>query len=703
MTSGRLLILALVTTKMALEVDPVAHAYEVLTHEEISELAADRSAVAEVLSNSLGLGSGRELSVSGQSLTKWLRQGATREDGQLRFLNHFHNPLATDWPQAGFLLTVGQSSILWGQNTGQGVPSWSWRDVRAVYFDALTKPSKADRDGSLRKTFEGLGRQIHLVQDAASPGHARNDPHVFYNYENLVDGVRRGEVSVFAGWLNGAVDSVGVPSPSWQTYDSNPLAPVAVARLIDTDRYVGTNPAVTMEALIGLAEYTNANFFSEDRIFTENDTSPQKRFPYPNRASVTEQDFDIQVGNATVKRRYFVKTGDGATGYRLATVGFLRDYHGRFGLDPTRFRESPALDEGVYRDYAARLLPRAVAYSTALLDYFFRGQVTTVGNELAFGVQNLSAESMDGTFALYYDDQAEVRRPVPGAAWARTLGPGAVSETVRLSAPTNPPAKEPGKYVLVFRGRLGTEPDAVVGKQIFVDSVITARLVERKDGSPFSGFVVQAIDLQTGQVISSGVTDQDGRTRLNHRPGRTALFIPSVNLFPMYWAGASAFVSRLEGARVVQASDVDSQGQVTIAIPVIAGQWPERIEACTEQPLFAHLPDGFIQRSVPVGDGTLDLISVTYRVNLITFIRNDDGREFPLCGADTHGACQVPERGFVAEDVNHVGQVVGHLVRDVGSTHYRQIVDTDGRPIGSPTCLTDYDEVEVIPVTVAEP
>ncbi len=457
-----------------------------------------------------------------------------------------------------------------------------------------------------------------------------------------------------------------------------------------------------MQALIGLAEYTNANFFSEDRIFTENDPNPQKRFPYPNRASVTEQDFDIQVRNATVKRRYFVKTRDGATGYRLATAGFLRDYHQRFSLDSTRFRESPALDEGVYRDYAARLLPRAVAYSTALLDYFFRGRVFAFGDDQLMSVRNQSDEVMEGTFALYYDDQNEVRHPVPGATWSRRIPPDTVVTELRFAAPSSPLPKEPGKYMLVFRGALGPEADAVAGRQVSIGSVITARLIKRRDGTPLGGFGVEAIDVQTGQVISSGVTDQDGKARLPYRPGRTALFIPSVNLFPMYWAGASGFSSRLEGAKVVATSDIDAQGQVTIAVPMVSAEWPERVEACTEEPVFANSPNGVVQRSVPVGDGTLDLIVVTYRVNLITFIRGDDGREISLCGADTEGACQIPESGFVAEDVNRVGQVVGHLVRDAGSTHFRQITDSDTRPIGPPTCLNEYAEVEVLPVTVAE-
>jgi hypothetical protein len=329
----------------------------------------------------------------------------------------------------------------------------------------LTKAQLVDRDTGFGKTFEGLGRQIHLVQDAASPGHVRNDPHFFYNYESLVDSVQNEDPIAFAGWLSAAPDVVGAPDPGWRRFDPNPLAPISIARLIDSDRYTGGNPGTTTSALIGLAEYTNANFFSEDRIFTENEVDPQKRFPFPSRASVTEQDFDIRIGNAIVKRRYFVKTADGATGYRLATVGFLREYHQRFNLDRTRFRESPALDEAVYRDYASRLVPRAVAYSTALIDYFFRGRMVGFGDDSSMRIQNLSDESMNGTFTLYYDDQSDVRHPVPGATWARAIGPNAVAEDLRFVPPTSPSPKDPGRYVLVFRGALGNESDAVAGKQ----------------------------------------------------------------------------------------------------------------------------------------------------------------------------------------------------------------------------------------------
>jgi len=328
--------------------------------------------------------------------------------------------------------------------------------------------------------------------------------------------------------------------------------------------------------------------------------------------------------------------------------------------------------------------------------------VIPFGNDLAFGFANGSDEAMDGTFTLYYDDSNDVRRPVPGATWTRALAPSAAVEDLSLTAPSNPLPKEPGRYMLVFRGALGSEPDAVVGRQVFIAPMLVARLIKRSDGSPHRGAAVQAIDVQTGEVLASGLTDEDGRARLTWRPGRTVLFIPNVNLFPMYWAGGSLFASSMEGGRVVQATDLDAQRQVTIPVPLILASWPERIEACTEVQLFSHVPNGSFQRSIPVGDGLLDFVSVTYGVNLITFIRDDTGQETALCGATSPG-CVDPRAGFIAEDVNRVGRIVGRLVRDVGSRHVRQIIhEGGGEPIGPPTCNTEYAEVEVVPVTVAE-
>ena len=694
----RLLLIAVVPLLDAV----LAESYEVGTHRDMTTTAGRRSVADGLLRDELGIDEGLRVSVRGKSVESWLIDAAVLEDNFPRFLNHFHNPLAGAWTNAGLGGSVGQSSIMWAQNPNQSAPSWAWQDARQSYLDALTNSARADRDKQLAAAFEALGRQMHLVQDAASPGHARNDPHLLYNYETAVDDIRLGEASTFASWRDGAPDTLGAPDPGWQSLDGNPLAPIAIARLVDADRYTGANPGVTAGALIGLSEYTNANFFSEDRIFTENDANPQSRFPFPKRSSVVEQDVNVQVGGATVKRRYLVKAADGATGYRLATVGFLREYHRRFGLDLGRFRETPSLDEAVYRDYAERLVPRAVTYSTALLDYFFRGRLFVSGDDVSMAIRNSSDEPMSGTFTLYYDDAGDTRRPVPGASWTGALAPGGRLTDLRVIAPTSPAPKEAGKYMLVFRGALGTESDAVIGKQVAIESVLSVRLLKRKDGTPIRDTSIQAIDRTTGQPVTVATTDQDGRAKLSWRPGRTVLFIPSVNVFPMYWAGGASFVSTTEAAHVVQAGDLDPQGQVTIPIPIVDAQWPERTEECSGQPQFAHSPQGFFREGTLRPDGDVDLVTVTYGVNLITFMRDDDGRETILCGADSV-QCKTPAAGFVAEDVNRIGQVVGHLVRDLVSGHIRQITNPDGAPLGDPVCFNNYAESDVVPVTVFEP
>ena len=217
--------------------------YEIATHEEMTRVSGGRAVADRVLKEDLGRVEGLRSTVQGRRLEEWLVQGGAREDNFPRFLNHFHNPLASTWSQAGLGGSIGQSSILWAQNRDQSAPAWSWQDVRQYLFEALTKPSSDERDKSLGGTLEGLGRQVHLVQDSASPAHSRNDPHFLHNYETVVDDLRIREGPLFDGWLEASSDAPDFPVAGWESLDGNPLAPIAIARLIDTDRYSGSNPA----------------------------------------------------------------------------------------------------------------------------------------------------------------------------------------------------------------------------------------------------------------------------------------------------------------------------------------------------------------------------------------------------------------------------------------------------------------------------
>jgi hypothetical protein len=109
---------------------------------------------------------------------------------------------------------------------------------------------------------------------------------------------------------------------------------------------------------------------------------------------------------------------------------------------------------------ADRLLKRAVGHSAALLRYFFRGQlgmeVSNVGVRIA---NSTPGETMAGTFELHYDADDGTRRRL--ASWSLQLPPDQYS--THLSTARLPASYASAACVLVFRGRLGQEDDAVAG------------------------------------------------------------------------------------------------------------------------------------------------------------------------------------------------------------------------------------------------
>src|SRR5204863_9347032 len=67
--------------------------------------------------------------------------------------------------------------------------------------------------------------------------------------------------------------------------ESAQRAPVPITALIDSGQYLGTNPTVLVGNLIGLAEYSNGNFFSNDTISPVEPTVLD-HLPYPALSSV---------------------------------------------------------------------------------------------------------------------------------------------------------------------------------------------------------------------------------------------------------------------------------------------------------------------------------------------------------------------------------------------------------------------------------
>ncbi len=344
----------LVTISILCSLNNVLAWSDKITHRDLSEKAFEYSVLNQGYLKNIGFNETTEFL---EWVKKQIREGAIEEDAgnifTAYYYNHFHNPLATSWNQAG-LSTIypfinGKSSLLWAQDASN---PWSWQKAREYYYNALTLQTKTDRQANFAKTFKGVGHIIHLIQDAAQPAHVRNDPHP-------LDDI--GIIPQFEYWAKYNAERLGL-------YNLPPIFPavflntsiggyIPITQFWDTDLYNGANPPAATN--IGISEYTNANFLSEETIFTG--------FSYPAWSSVVEYEEVIDTNTGEL-RTYLQKTRDGEVIQHLAAGRWFYKYlpieYKRFGLK---------LDEKVYSDYASLLLPRAVGYSAGILNYFFRG------------------------------------------------------------------------------------------------------------------------------------------------------------------------------------------------------------------------------------------------------------------------------------------------------------------------------------------
>ena len=482
------------------------------THALINEEAARRSAILQDhLRGGLGfpggsttfLRAGRER----LSIEEWLGRGGVREDDLLRFLRHFHDPL-NPWERAGLNLGVDRhdSSVRWMQHTSQGGRSpggfWSWRDARRLYYEALTEPDAVRREALWADVFRALGQIMHLVVDASVPEHTRDDVHLLgaiklgSSYEQWVgsqhDGANsRSEAQFIARYLSAPIgfvsDILELPPP-----EGEHIARAPVARLIDADRYDGTNPGITVDGAdyrapvsVGLSEIANANFFSEGTL--------RGQYPFPTDNGLVRVNLATPLG---LVRRYVSRPeGQGllpANPLRAECAADAYYWRGDF-LEPPPY---PCTDALVWSQVAAHMLPRAVGYARGVLDYFFRDSVHVArvrlnGDGIWIDLENRSDEAVEGVFEVY------ARRRKGGAPERRdfviTLNDGAVVSIepgASVALPLHLPPGDPSPYhVLVFRGRLGAEEDAVAGHVFAVPDV---QIVQRSYQADVTGTCTSA-------------------------------------------------------------------------------------------------------------------------------------------------------------------------------------------------------------------
>ena len=477
------------------------------THRRITRLSARASDLDNVLKGELlmldGVGTLLQPAVEQRRTIGSLLEGGSQfeDDPPCRARNHFHNPLRpfsssgiTDLPpfiQGACSVTEFDqtfSSILWGtrftspqeQGPGAGNP-FDWDAARGAYLDALILPTSPEREGALARTFETLGHVMHLVQDLAVPAHVRDDFQSHLQYLNPFAGFGRWTENGFERFVRRNPQLVDAAAAKAGEFPIS-FSRQRVTRFWDTDLYTGAVPSKETDQ--GLAEYTNANFASQYTILTESfSQNDPKFFPYPresetNLQAVVPQALSVRAfvaeDNKVDVGLYITKEGNGQKIDNFARLGYLWS-----DIPPDQLRLSLQLDDIVNADYATLLLPRAIAYSQGLVDYFFRGKLDVdlmpadPNDPSVVRVSGANASTdvlRGGTLTLYADDPTDpTGKRDPAAALDQdltvTAESGAPVESARFRVPG-----DTERFMVVYKGTLGQEaetgtfPGGVVGK-----------------------------------------------------------------------------------------------------------------------------------------------------------------------------------------------------------------------------------------------
>ena len=398
------------------------------THRDLSRYAAENSVLSKSKGNYLenfgfdkGLDEVFTWNNIGKDVRKWLQDGAELEDagglsdfvsGEARSFNHFHNPLKP-WDSAGlddyvtisnpfspfeppFLIkhTSGESALKWAQDKENQQShanlegDQTWQSTRQNYYNALTSSDADERQAYFAIVFKGLGHQIHLIQDMAMPDHVRNDAHPedsTLKREYITTGDH-----YFETWANINYTKINTfaSKPDFPQVDltKNPGGIIPITQFYDADIY-NENVVPTKSLTWGLSEYTNANFISDDTIFTENfNKNDVHYFPYPRYTDHEQcyEQFEEIYSPTNKPRTYLKKNCVGEPVEHFVVFGPLTKYLNIWALKRSTLKR----DEACHEDYAEKLIPRAVGYSAGLLNYFFRGAINMVPN--ASGSSNLT-------------------------------------------------------------------------------------------------------------------------------------------------------------------------------------------------------------------------------------------------------------------------------------------------------------------------
>jgi len=402
-------------------------AYQETTHMGMATLGQEPNNTLDYLNR---LSQNPESEITTDDLTIFfdgLRQAVEDEDIFPRPGNHFFDPIAND----GF--PFFDTAPDWAESTNN---EFSVGAGRAHLLTALTNIDPIVRRQGWIDTYVVVGHLQHLVQDMAQPQHVRDDYHI-----EGTSGESRYEKYI----------ALHNPS-SFQPGD------YMVPKLDSFRAFFASGDGK------GLAEFVNANFVSEDTLFSGY-SSPSIAGTFTTY-EIGNYGFD-KIGKIEyVGISYTDPLSDTVeVNPYLATASY---WSRKFGI--RRY----TLTNKNFAEHYKRLRPRAINYSKGISNYFFRNALrvridntfSTSGSSSKITLNNTSSSTLNGVVTIYVDDASGNRLPVNGATWSVNIQAG-LSSVFNLPFTFNV-----GYYTAVFSGVHGNEvpdvenPGAVMGAYI---------------------------------------------------------------------------------------------------------------------------------------------------------------------------------------------------------------------------------------------
>lgn len=280
---------------------------------------------------------------------------------------------------------------------------FSWSDAREAMWCALTYRKSGvtpQRDAALRRfcwatTMKSLGHALHLLQDTAQPQHVRNDRHNPPGnqvWDPTSTNMARRTYEIFTNWRSTGGE---IASPEFEEGQYRDMFGDAVvssppsSRLYPIPRFARASDYFTTRrdglAVLnrrGLADFTNRNFFSEGTVYSNDYPFPPSD---PGDSSYTRVLGPVQVDlTGRIFHEELVLYSGTDAFETLASDPALAATDGKIPLAYVSLWDgfapgSPLVEATIpvdfYATHADMLIPRAVAYSAGMIDYFFRGSL----------------------------------------------------------------------------------------------------------------------------------------------------------------------------------------------------------------------------------------------------------------------------------------------------------------------------------------